>query len=101
MLTIEAESQMKEIAGLYKEAADGLGYFIVDHVGAFTVPGRMAVAAERIREAAAAAVEEVKAVRDIRAGSEYKKRLAAVVARRALEKAFAAAGAPQAGGARS
>jgi carbon-monoxide dehydrogenase medium subunit len=57
--------------------------------------------AERIREAAAAAVEEVKAVRDIRAGSEYKKRLAAVVARRALEKAFAAAGAPQAGGARS
>ena len=50
MLTIEAEAQMKEIARLYKEAADGLNYFIVDHVGAFTVPGRMAVAAERIRE---------------------------------------------------
>ena len=50
MLTIEAEAQMKEIARLYKEAADALGYFIGDHMGAFTVPGRMAIAVERIRE---------------------------------------------------
>jgi carbon-monoxide dehydrogenase medium subunit len=47
-------------------------------------PARMGVAA-------AEAVEEAGAVRDIRVSAEYKKRLAAVVGRRAIERAFAAA----------
>ena len=51
----------------------------------------------RLRDAATAAVGEAKAVRDIRVTAEYKRELATVVARRALEKAFAAAGAQQSG----
>ena len=45
----------------------------------------------RIGTAAAEAVEETGAIKDIRVSGEYKKRLAAVVGRRALERAFAAA----------
>lgn len=46
----------------------------------------------RLRDAAAAAVGEAKAVKDIRVTAGYKKELATVVARRVLENAFAAAG---------
>ena len=46
---------------------------------------------ELAREAAGAAVREIKPVRDIRVSAGYKKELAVVMARRALEKAFAAA----------